>query len=292
MRSSESIVDIWTAAKRGNLSELKRFLNNGVSPDVRRTGKITPLHEAAEAGQFEAAEWLLAVGADPNAKTISNRGEAGAYSPLHLAVSSGHSDVARLLLGQGAKANARMSDGTTPLILSVERDNFELTELLIEKGAAVQLQNGIGASPLSVAVFGRSFQTAQYLIVCGADPNQRMDPFNATLLMVAAATKELNGIKFLLAVGADPQLRDDRGQTALHHAVFSTASNVTQWSSADGEKRVQSDNSADGPAIVSLLLTAGGDPLLADDEGKSALDWARKLRQRELVQMLESKPRK
>jgi ankyrin repeat protein len=58
----------------------------------------TPLHHAAEAGQCEAAAWLLARGADVNAHQEDRIGE----TPLSLAVRKTHPEMIELLLRNGA----------------------------------------------------------------------------------------------------------------------------------------------------------------------------------------------
>jgi len=57
------------------------------------------LHLMAQRGETRAVEWLLAHGADPNAKWLDVDAE---LTPLHLAASRGHTEIVRLLLNAGA----------------------------------------------------------------------------------------------------------------------------------------------------------------------------------------------
>jgi len=86
----------------------------------------TPLHMAAEAGQYGIADLLLEKGAkvDLNAAaemgrtddvdrllvaepgTVNQKGGSFGYTPLHSATSKGYSDLARLLIVRGADVNA------------------------------------------------------------------------------------------------------------------------------------------------------------------------------------------
>lgn len=56
----------------------------------------TPLHFAAQAGQIDVVEYLVAEGADVNAENISGE------TPLQLAVDKGHKEVAEFLFQKGA----------------------------------------------------------------------------------------------------------------------------------------------------------------------------------------------
>jgi len=60
----------------------------------RVTGKTTPLHRAAEAGDIEEARALIAEGADVNAKASVD------WTPLHRAADKGQVETASLLLAR------------------------------------------------------------------------------------------------------------------------------------------------------------------------------------------------
>jgi ankyrin repeat protein len=68
------------------------------------------LHLVAKRGDAEATRWLLAHGADPNARWAHWGADV---TPLHLCAFDGHLEVARLLLDAGADATIRdsMHDG-------------------------------------------------------------------------------------------------------------------------------------------------------------------------------------
>lgn len=64
-----------------------------------------PLHYAVRLGQYQAADALLAAGADLN--PINARKE----SPLHLSVLYGHAEMAEMLIQRGANVSLRQVDG-------------------------------------------------------------------------------------------------------------------------------------------------------------------------------------
>ena len=61
--------DIWTAARKGDLTALQQHLDAGIDIEVRdEKHESTPLHHAAYYGQVETVKWLVEKGADKNAR--------------------------------------------------------------------------------------------------------------------------------------------------------------------------------------------------------------------------------
>src|SRR5262245_50868327 len=128
-------LDIWTAAERGMLDDVKRFVAAGTPVDAKGRGDITALHKAAQAGHFEVVAWLLDNGANVNARTIPEPGNPGAETPLYLAAERGNIDVVEFLLKRGANPDLKSSDGTSPLAKAAESGNVRLVSVLVDNGA-------------------------------------------------------------------------------------------------------------------------------------------------------------
>ncbi len=99
-------VDIWTAAKEGNIEAFKQHLDAGTDVNAKNEFELTPLHRAASRGHKEIAELLIAKGADVNAKDDNK------WTPLHHAVPDGHKEIAELLIAKGGNVNAKGIYGT------------------------------------------------------------------------------------------------------------------------------------------------------------------------------------
>jgi len=136
------IMDIWTAASRGNLEAVRRYLDAGadvdatfVAPGIPASG-ATPLHLAVLADQGEIAEFLIEKGA--NLDTKAQDGHGG--TPLHWAAASGRVEMARRLIDAGADVHAKDNSGLTPLDAtncdreSEKKAKLEIAELLRENG--------------------------------------------------------------------------------------------------------------------------------------------------------------
>ena len=109
-------------------------------------GNISHLHFAASKNDMEAARWLIANGAEVNAKN-----EAGS-TPLHWAASGNATEVAELLIAKGAEVNAKDNDGWTLLHRAASGNATEVAELLIAKGAEVNAKDNYGFTPLDLAI--------------------------------------------------------------------------------------------------------------------------------------------
>jgi hypothetical protein len=93
----QSTQDIIEAVKKGDMAVLRQLLDgNPKLVDEADRYTLRPLHWAALTGQRQAAELLLARGADINRKTRLAR------TPFNIAVQHNHRDLAELLREKGA----------------------------------------------------------------------------------------------------------------------------------------------------------------------------------------------
>lgn len=92
----------------------------------------TPLMMAALKGRLEWVQLLVKRGAKIN---------RSGWTPLHYACSGPDNGVALWLIAQGADINARSPNGTTPLMMSVRYGPVDLAEDLLKAGADRLLRN-------------------------------------------------------------------------------------------------------------------------------------------------------
>ena len=102
----------------------------------------TPLMLAALLGQIDAVKKLAARGAQINKP---------GWTPLHYACSGPDEGVIAWLLAHGADINARSPNGSTPLMMAVRYGAMDSAGLLLSGGADVNLRNEQGLQALDFA---------------------------------------------------------------------------------------------------------------------------------------------
>ncbi len=119
------------AAEGGDLETLKGILKR--DPTLLQSkdwGNLRPLNLAILHNHKEVAEYLLSQGADVNAKTSTG------ITPLHEAAQNGNREIVELLLAQKSiNINAVDDQGWTPLIRAQKWGHPEIAELLRQHGA-------------------------------------------------------------------------------------------------------------------------------------------------------------
>ena len=158
--------ELHDAVRAGDAAKAKQWL--AARPEAvndRDALGDTPLHAAAQTGNVEMAELLLAHGADVNAKA-----DAG-WTALHWAVYWQHPAMVELLLRHHADANARNSIGCTPLHWAAIRGNKALAERLLANQADVNAGDYQQRTPLHYATYWEHKDVIEALIAHNADVN-------------------------------------------------------------------------------------------------------------------------
>jgi ankyrin repeat protein len=107
---------------------LDLLLSNGSSVDVRSDEGSTPLMLAVQGRRLDHARFLLERGADARAA------DARDFTSLHRAAEMGQLDMAQLLLANGASPTAE-AGVHTPLSLARGRKEAAMEALLAKAGA-------------------------------------------------------------------------------------------------------------------------------------------------------------
>ena len=208
---------IHDAARKNSVKKIKELLQQDpkLVNSVDSNGN-TPLHEAALHGNVEAAEALIAAGANVNVKD-----SYGPFTPGDLwkvFSSSNHQDPVILLSAHGPDAKY-MTNGYTPLDLAIfSVRHKQMVQLLVSKGAQVNAQAASGATPLFWAVMRDQKDDAEYLLAHGANVNLP-DAYGDTILDCALHLQYGSMIKLLVDHGADVNAMDQSQHRPLTYAL-------------------------------------------------------------------------
>jgi ankyrin repeat protein len=319
--------DFYRAIRANDLPQLKILISKG-DVNVRDRRGATPLMYAAAVGSVDAVKTLLQAGADAKAKNGFNATalmwattnlekvrllvDAGAdvnatskqgMTPLLVAASNaGAIEVVRLLLAKGVslQSEGKREDAApdpskpiglpqqgrggkkfSPLIAAANANDLDMARLFVEKGVDVNVATEFGATALQFAAGAGNAAMVKLLIAKGADvnagttaSNQVRKGFTAlnhlTPLMFAAPFGSPELIRTLLDAGAKVNARDIRDMTPLMLAVSSETQD---------------------PEVVRLLLSRGADVNAKSVLGETALDWANKFGNPEVIGLLHGKAR-
>ena len=283
--------DIFDAARSGDTTRLKEYLDLGVPVDIADEDGRTPLHCAAGEGRVDAVKLLVISGCcvdpvDNNGWTPSMyaalQGEievhrllnvvksvffdSTGWTPLHEAAANGELEMAKMLLAySGGKKLMTVIAGEvgTPLHQAAANGHKDVVALLLRAGCPAGVRGSDGSTALHFsAQFGRTV-IIEILVDHGLDANI-VDNENSTPLHWAVSHSQLESVRTLLRLDGWPSLLviADRVGTPLHQA-------------ATGHKDV-----------VELLLNEGCPIDVRDISGFTALHVAAICGEVEIIEML------
>jgi ankyrin repeat protein len=227
----------------------------------------------------------------------------GNYQPATLAeaVLLRNRTAVENFLALGVDPNEPETDGTTPLMRAVQMRMPRIAQLLIDASADVKKANYYGVTPLYVAARAGDAVATQMLLAAGADANATL-PAGETVLMTAAKSGDPDVVRALLTGGIEgvslPELGEARAAARVAEAAgYASPTNpaiARNYADVNARERWYGRTAlmlaaAEGHAdVVDLLVEAGADPNLLDQEGSSALSLARSYGHLDVAAKLEA----
>ncbi len=173
---------------------------------------------------------------------------AGSYEDFFNAVRKDDADTIAGLVGRGFDANVRDPEGQHALHLAIRNKSLKSVNALLNWSKIdVEPRNKVDESPVMLAALDGQTEVAKRLVSLGADVNK---PGWAPL-HYAATRGHLDILAFLLEQHAYIDAVSPNGTTPLMMAAFYGT-----------------------PSAVKLLLEGGADPLLKNQQGLTAIDFA------------------
>jgi ankyrin repeat protein len=318
--------DYYKAIRSNDLAQLKSLISAG-DVNVKDRRGATPLMYAASVGSVDAVKLLLAAGADAKVKNsfdatalmwgitnlekvrllvnagadVNARSKQGMTPLLIAASNAGSIEIVRLLMAKGAEMKPRGESGAgpaaadpsdplatrrrhsggeggyTPLLTAASANDLEMVRLFVDKGLDVNAATRRGDTALHFAAGAGNLAMVKLLLSKGASVNVashesiqvRKGPIglnHLTALMYAAPYGTPDLVSTLIDAGAQVNAKDIRDMTPLMLAVSSETQN---------------------PKVVKLLLAKGADVKSKSVMGETALDWAKKFGNPEVIRLLQ-----
>lgn len=231
------------------------------------TGCNDNIYTASQKGEIEVLKKLIAKGSDINKK--NKKGQL----PIFLAIQNDHVDIVRYLVEHRADLTLQDQYAGTPLHNAAFMGNIEIAKLLINAGADVNaVSSRDGSTPICNAVMEDKVEMVRFLLERGADLNVKIGYYEETLLhfSVSNVSNDIEITKILLNAGMNVSVLDKQGKTPLHAVALSI------WTGPSIEK------------MAKFLIEKGADLKLKDDQGMTALDYAKQKKKMGLIKVLEN----
>lgn len=278
------------AAAEGRTKEVRKLLRDEPSlvqeagPHPYWGGKPYALHTAAEHGQLEIVEALLAAGASPAPPSHQYDG----WTPLLLAISGNHAKVVERLLAAGAEWDAWSAASAGEV--------NQLHRLIVADPDLVRARGPNNATPLH---FARTPSVVQLLLDAGSDLTL-LDKYGSTPTRVVAYSRRSEQ-------AAGRLLRDVSGEddifitTAVgdHEAIWARVSDSPEelhrmddhlsGASAYGVCPLHVAVTKGVLATATLLLDLGADPNGRAKDGETALHYAARFGDGPMIELLLSR---
>ena len=193
---------------------------------------------------------------------ISFSSHADSFSDFFRAVRADNAGSVKSLLNRGFDPNTRDEHGQTGLLIAMREPSPKVIQVLLEwPKTDVEARNPKDESPLMLAAIKGQQDVVMKLIERDADINKP----GWTPLHYAATNGHVEIMKLLLDKDAFINAQSPNGTTPLMMA--------SMYGSA---------------AAVKLLLDEGADPLMKNEQGMTAADFAKKANRTDALQMLSA----
>lgn len=137
----------------------------------------------------------------------------------------------------------------------------EVKELYSKYPDTLDSKNDAGYLPLTLACYNANNEVAAFIAEHSKDINGNSDYGTPLMASVVKGNEEM--VKKLVALKADPNITDSNGTSALHYAV------MFQMES-----------------IIMILIKGGANSLLKDNKGFTSVDYANKLKNEQIIKLL------
>jgi ankyrin repeat protein len=204
------------------------------------------------------------------AQTAPTRQEIAIYAGLHEAAAKG--DVAEIekLIKDGEKPNIQDSRSRTPLLVAAYLRKHDAARTLLRNGADPNALDIDRYDIITIAAVANDLEMLKLALEGGASAKNITSRYNGTALIAAAHLGHAEAVKMLIAAKAPLNHVNNLGWTALMESI------------------VLGNGGAEHTATLKALVEAGCDVNIADRQGMTPLQHARRRGYVEMARILEA----
>jgi len=162
------------------------------------------------------------------------------------------------------------SNDNTALIVATYQGNTNIVKSLVDAGANVHVRDNNQRDLINIAIRVKNPELVKLFIAAGVDVKAFTKRYRGSTLIFASHQGQVETVKALIKAGAPLDRINILGWTAILEAVVL----------GDGGRAHQE--------IVKVLLQAGADKTIADNDGKTPLEIAEARGHDEMVEVLKS----
>lgn len=260
-----------------------------IDPNILNEKGQTLLHVACMYDNPECIQILVKA---QSAVTVNDKWY---NTPLHIACKYENPLNVRELLKVVKDVDLLNNNGWTPLHMACERGNTESVRLLIQAGATINIQNDYKQTALHKACWAGYDGCVLELLRSGANPDL-CDQDGKTPLHLAVFAKSLKCVRHLIDHHADLNIVDHKGHTPLYESCLYYTPEVTISLILKSNLDVQTNYGEtvlhyacrnNMKELVRLLLQAGADASLKNNNGVTALRIAEIHKYDEIIQLIK-----
>jgi len=315
---------LMAASRSGGAAVVSQLLAKGAKTGAAGARGQTALMWAVAQKHPDVVKLLIAAGADINQKSaalsqvmaVSPHGMLqynknvpfGGDTALMFAARVGDLESARLLLGAGARPNDADASGISATAMAAHAGFTDIVELLLDKGADPNT-SGAGFTALHAAVMRRDDRMVSALLAHKADPNAKVlswtptrrssrdwnfnpELVGATPYWLAARATAPSIMKMLLEHGADGKV--------VHHVAYHGGDPIVERSQTTTPLTAALGMGGGVPWVTiepaqrealalesaKIAVEHGAEVNLPNDDGRTALDAAKRLKYESVVAFL------
>lgn len=204
------------------------------------------------------------------AQNPPSREELAIYAGLHEAAAKGDVAAIERLIAAGEKPNIQDSHSRTPLLVAAFLKQYDAARTLLKLGADPNALDIDQYDIVTIAAVRNDIEMLKIALDGGASAKTVTSRYQGTALIAAAHLGHVEAVKILIAARAPLNHVNNLGWTALMEAI------------------VLGNGDAKHTATVKALVEAGADVNLADRQGTTPLQHARRRAYVEMARILEN----